>query len=286
MCKANLGHYLAGKKSMNYKVWLIFLLVSQSAVSQHTDVIPFQWTENYSAMLVEVKLKDRPGKYYMQLDLGSPHTVLYKNALPGSKDTLRDYAFKVHDMQFAPKKIPVLDMRASDNIVGTLGADLITNRVAIFDYPGKQLILADSLPDRYSAKLHPFYFMAGRVLLPAQVMGKSTILFFDTGSSAYALMTDSATAVAMSFKGSTATSAPVNSWGRTLTAHTFPSGDSIVIAGRALPLGQVTWVSGTSAAQEKQMRQLGIGGLMGNRIFLHHILILDTRKKLFGIAER
>ena len=68
-----------------------------------------------------------------------------------------------------------------------------------------------------------------------------------------------------------------------MIAHTFPSNDSIVLAGGTIPLGEVTWVSGASASQVQQMKQLGIGGVMGNRIFLDKVLVLDTRRQKFGI---
>ena len=66
---------------MRYKALLVCLFSVQLAAAQQKEVIPFTWTENYSAMMVRVKFKDHPGTYYMQLDLGAPKTVLYKNAL-------------------------------------------------------------------------------------------------------------------------------------------------------------------------------------------------------------
>lgn len=266
---------------MNWNVFLLCLLLSFSAAAQET--IPFQFTANHTAMLVRVKVPGFHGKHYMQFDLGSPHTLLYKNKLPGVTDTLHNHSLLIHKTRFTPQHIPVIDAGHSGPIIGTLGADFINNKVVIFDYPRRRLIISDSIPKKYQTTLYPFHFMAGRVLLPAKIANQSTILYFDTGSSAYSLITDSATAISLAIPGAAPDNTPVKSWGRTLTAHNLPSADSVIIAGRSLPLHKVTWMSGASDAQVQQMKRVGIGGMTGNRLFLGRVLVVDVRNRRFGI---
>jgi hypothetical protein len=33
------------------------------------------------------------------------------------------------------------------------------------------------------------------------------------------------------------------------------------------------------------MLRMGIGGMTGNKLFLHYILVLDTKNKKFGLAS-
>jgi len=249
--------------------------------AQKIDTIRMVWTDNHSALLLPVDIDGHPPTRYMQFDLGAAGTLFYKNALPGFTDTLRNFSFRVGGMRFSLPAIPVKAAGAPGRIIGTLGADFIDGRVVIFDYPHHRLLLADSLPASYSVRWQPFYFPGRRVLLPATIGGKQTILYFDTGSSAYSLLTDSVTWARMAAKDAIATHTPVNSWGRTLVAHTVATGDSIGMAGLMLPLRQVSYISGASVAQEEQMKKMGMGGLIGNLLFMERVLVLDTRKQRF-----
>ena len=78
----------------------------------------------------------------------------------------------------------------------------------------------------------------------------------------------------------------VSSWGKMLTAHTLPTGDSITIAAHKLPIRQVTYITGMHNAQVERMTRMGIGGMAGNKLFLQSILVLDTRQGRFGIVNR
>lgn len=75
-----------------------------------------------------------------------------------------------------------------------------------------------------------------------------------------------------------------NSWGKTLLAHTVPTAASLQLAGGGrLPLGTVTYIEGTSWAQQLLMRASGMGGMLGNEPFAAHTLILDVRGGRFGL---
>lgn len=259
------------------------LLYTQLLAAQKIDTIPMVWADHHSALLLPVDIDGHPPTRYMQFDLGAPGTLFYKDALPGFTDTLRNFSFRVGRMRFSLPAIPVRAAGMPGKIIGTLGADFIDGRVVIFDYPHNRLLLADSLPVSYAVRWQPFYFPGRRVLLPAIVGGKQTILYFDTGSSAYSLLTDSTTWVRMAARDSIATHAPVNSWGRTLVAHTVATGDSLGMGGLSLPLHHVSYITGASAEQVEQMKKMGMGGMIGNMLFIDRVLVLDTKKQRFAL---
>lgn len=259
------------------------LLYTPLLYAQKIDTIPMVWADNHSALLLPVDIDGHPPTRYMQLDLGAAGTLFYKDALPGFTDTLRHFSFHVGSMRFSLPAIPVRAMGAPGRIIGTLGADFIDGRVVVFDYPHNRLLLADSLPAVYTLRWQSFYFPGRRVLLPATIGGRQTILYFDTGSSAYSLLTDSTTWARMATKDAVATHTPVNSWGRTLVAHTIATADSIGMAGQQLPLRQVSYISGASAAQVEQMKKMGMGGMIGNMLFIDRVLVLDTKKQRFAL---
>lgn len=271
--------------------------------------LPLQWKgdslynrwEPHASLLIPVSIPGCARTLYLQFDTGSPFTLLYRQPLQAIHrlypktvslkrlpDTLTQFSFKAGKLPVTAQKIGVID--AGDTlispdaplIIGTLGTDLIDNKVVTIDYQQEQLALSDSLPANWTTnQALPFYYTMRRILLPATLSGKKTILYFDSGSSAFSLLTDKATCHQLAIDSTQDTSYPVQSWGRTLTAHTLPTRDSIGMASLRLPLQQVTWIEGASGTQARQMKQMGIGGMTGNKLLLHHRLVLDTRRKQF-----
>jgi hypothetical protein len=274
------------------------------------DSLHGRW-EPYAALLVPITLPGCPRRFYLQFDTGSPYTLFYRNKLtaihrqyPATtylkdvQDTLTGLQFRLGSMPVNAGNLPVqqfdssgIDWKDKNNliIIGTLGADIIEHKAVMLDYPGLRLQIADSLPANLKNKLvlTDFMFMMRRILLPVMLLGKKTVLYFDTGSSAFTLLTSQATCYKLA-TDSTATPVqyPVNSWNKTMIANTIASAESIRVANHAIPLQEVTWIEGVSAAQVNQMMKMGMGGMTGNKLFLHYTLVLDTRNKQFGLIKK
>lgn len=280
--------------------------------------LPLQWKgdtlhggrEPHAALLIPVYLPGCPKRFYMQFDTGSPWSLLYANKLqaihrkyPAIKylqtipDTLTGFRCKAGNLSIKARAIAVHQFDSSGIewtnttnpvIIGTLGTDLIDNKVVVIDYPKMQLQIGDSLPAAFRDQFQPthFMFVMRRILLPATFLNKKTMLYFDSGSSAFELLTDKATC----FKLATDTNAriqyPVQSWNKTLIANTVIANDSIMIANLTIPLHQTTWIEGASAAQVNQMMKMGMGGMTGNKLFLPYALLLDTKNQQTGLIKR
>lgn len=271
------------------------------------DTINAQW-EEHTAILLPVKLKNCPKLFYMQFDLGSPYSLFYKNKLVAiqakypkalqlkeSENSLKNYAFQIDKMQLLAKQIVVKQFDSStinwaDNnrteIIGTIGADLIDGKVAIIDYPKKTITISQSIPAKLNSKLTltDFIYAQRRILLPATILGKQTILYFDTGSSMYQLLTDKKTAESLAARDSAVVQTNVKSWDKFLTANTVSTNDSIEINGCKIAIRKATFIDGMSNSQVEQMMKMGIGGMTGNKLFLEYKLILDTKNKKFSLA--
>ncbi|NII27149.1 hypothetical protein HB364_18825 [Pseudoflavitalea sp. X16] len=266
------------------------------------DSLRGRW-EPYVALLIPVTLPGCPQTFYMQFDTGAPYSLFYGNKLqaihrkypattaPG--DSLTNYRFKAGPLPITARQIAIRSFDSSGidwknkrapQIIGTLGADLLENKVIIIDYPRKSLFIGDSLPAHLQpTQLTSFLFAMRRILLPATIKGKNTILYFDTGSSAFELLTDKATCHKLASDSSGAVQYPVQSWGKTLTANTIATNDSITVGGLTIPVRHATWIEGVSDDQVSQMMKMGIGGMTGNKLFLSYILVLDTKSKKFGL---
>ena len=270
-----------------------------------TDSINGQ-PDPYASLLIPVKLLNCPKKFYMQFDLGSPYSLFYADKLKAIAGKYRksiqladtsskifNTSFTAGNMKLTAKEIVVrqhgsLSIDWNDQsieIIGTLGADLIENKVLVLDYPKRCLIIGDSIPQNLAAHLSLSSFMfAGRnTLLPAVIKGKKTFLYFDTGSSTFGLITDKPTFLSLANKDAILSSYPVKSWDRVMTANTAATSEHIEMASQQIPLQNVTWFEGASEAQVDRMMKMGMGGMIGNRIFLNSILVLDTKQLKFGI---
>ncbi|MBO9562994.1 MAG: hypothetical protein J7621_09485 [Niastella sp.] len=269
------------------------------------DTLAGQWNP-HAALLIPVTIAGCPHTFYMQFDTGSPYTLFYGNklqaiyrkypattALRNVGDSLSSFRFKAGPLSITARQVAVrtfdsttIDWKNNRTpiIIGTLGTDLIDNKVAVINYPQQQLHISDSLPAAFrKGSATGFHFSMRRILLPAEVSGKKTILYFDSGSSAFELLTDKATCSRLAADTLLTVRYPVQSWGKTLIANTITTTDSITLAGHTVPLRHATWIEGVSDTQVNQMMKMGIGGMTGNKLFISSILVLDTRNKQFKL---
>jgi hypothetical protein len=275
--------------------------------------IPFTWGGDsigskwapYASLLLPVQLPGCPKQFYMQFDLGSPYSMFYSNKLSGiskkypaavqATDTskkLYNISFLASNTTITAKEIlirrydqsPINWNKKSIEIIGTIGSDIIENKVLTIDYPGKRIIISNDIPRRFAtARFAEFIWLARRVMLPAEIKGKKTMLLFDTGSSTFELITDKETCLSLSIPNATGTQYSVRSWQRTMTAHLLPSEDSVRIGLQKIPLRNVAYMEGATEAQINQMKQMGMGGMTGNKLFLGSVLILDTKNQKFSL---
>jgi hypothetical protein len=273
------------------------------------DSIHSKW-EPHTAMLIPVKFKDCPRQFYMQFDLGSPYSLFYKNKLEaiqskypsavslynGSSGKLLDFPFKAGKTTILAKEIVVKQFDSSAinwedqkeiEIIGTIGTDLVDGKVLIIDYPKSKLTIAQNIPPALKPHLalSDFFYSGRSILLPAKVQGKQTILYFDTGSSMFELLTDKKTCESLARPGAAVLVSKVRSWDKLLTACSLASTESINIAGTRIPIHYATYMEGVSDSQIERMMKMGIGGMTGNKIFLEYKLVLDTKNKKFGVLR-
>jgi len=289
---------------------------NQLIVPSKTSVIPFIWQgdsvnskwEANAALLIPVKLKNCPRIFYMQFDLGSPYSLLYKNKIDGIKakypkaiplneidEKIKGFSFKAGKTNIAAREIAMKQFDSSSidwenenkaEIIGTIGADLIDGKVVIIDYPGRRLTISQTIHPKLRQRiiLTNFIYSNRRVLLPAKIKGKETNLYFDTGSSMFELLTNKETCYQLAVPNALATQYKVESWGKLLTANTIASNESIELANVKIKIHSSTYIDGVNNSQIEQMLKMGIGGMTGNKLFLNHVLVLDTKNSKFGLT--
>ena len=280
-------------------------------------VSPFVWKADsaarpvvpHAALLVPVTLPGCPRRCLLQFDTGAPSSVLYAHPLaalraryPGLRQQMRPRADTVANVQLRLggqplqahwlRLLPVGDRRlppadSTPVVIGTLGADLLDGRVMVLDYPRQRFTLCAHVPDSLARRTRfaPLVFDSRRVLLSAHVQGQEHQLLFDSGSSAFALLTSQDTWNRLRQPHALPCETTVNSWGRQLTAHTVATPATLGLGPATVPLVTVTYIEGTAFWQSVLMRFSGMGGMLGNAPFVGSIVILDVPGHRFGVAR-
>ncbi|KAA9339729.1 hypothetical protein F0P96_03690 [Hymenobacter busanensis] len=290
---------------------------NQLTVSRLPASCSFAWQADSSAqpvvphaqMLVPVRVPGCARTCYLQFDTGAPYTLLYAHplaalrarhpatqaALLPSADTVRNFQFALGRSPVQVRRLPVLRYgahqlpadTAQPFVIGTLGTDALDGRVLVIDYARRRFTLDRRVSDTLARRTDfvPLAFDSRRVLLKPAFQGQAQQLMFDSGSSAFALLTSQSRWLELAQPTAGARTRPVNSWGKTLTAHTAPTTTSLGFGPSTVPLGTVTYIEGTSWSQNMMMRVSGMGGMLGNEPFAARIVVLDVSGGRFGVVR-
>jgi hypothetical protein len=262
------------------------------------DTINGQW-EPHAFMLLPVRLPSCPKQLYMQFDLGAQVSLLYRealqtihNAYPETLEKvdsiLYDFIIDIGTTKVVAKRIAVesTDGKESD-IIGTIGVDLIKGHLSSIDYPqrmlyvGNQLLQHHTAPDNWTA----FKFLENRILLPAIIKKKICLLYFDSGSSSFELITNKEICEQLRQPLSQPQIYNIQSWYGMMKAYTYPTNEEIIIGGKTLPIGRVTVMNGANKEMAAQLKQTGISGMIGNKFFLNYQLWLNTQNLKFALTK-
>lgn len=281
-------------------------------LTEASGAVPITWSKSaqsdYAGLLLPVHIKGIPRTFYLQFDTGSPSTLLYKQSMrsiqtqyPAQfaaidsnantiKQTLIIGEMEIHSNQFQlyeRGEKPINWADSSRIRIGTLGADMIEKKLTIFDFKKQTCYFGDKLPDCYpEIDFHELKFKLRKVLLPAEVAGQKRNLLHDSGTSGFDLITNKKNWHKLAVPDAQGEEAfKVRSWKKQLTAYNIASDQQINFASANVNLTQVTYIKGTSFMQRAGMRATGLGGLIGNQLFMGKVLILDCQNKRYGILD-
>ena len=263
--------------------------------------IPLEWISTESnpnvAILLPVKLDGISKVFYMQLDFGSPFTLFYSKTISSiqskfsteinfnkSSDAI-SLKFDLGKMTISSDKFKVLDygevadLENSNTIIGTIGTDLLEKKVVTLNFKDNYCLFNDDqVTDGFS-----FDFKKRRILFPAKLNGKNLKLLYDSGTSGYELITDYSEWEKYRLKNGKIKTDSGNSWGNTLTVNTAPAKQKIEIGNKNLNLSEVTYIEGTTKMQNLLMKLSGMQGMIGNKLFLDHQMIIDCKNEKFKV---
>jgi hypothetical protein len=293
----------------------------------HFPWIKFIWEADYvgnkyfdkTSISIPIKIQGLPYKFKAQFDLGALTTMFYGNTISTYsdlfptliKETRDTLAFKegrfkgfkninlyldnVLFSNITVMKMPnfgdslSLDSAKSSTIkaIGTIGGDLVENKILMIDYPNQRICIIDSLPpflmkkiDFINAKFSP----TGRVKIPFRIGKNEIYLMFDTGSSIFPIVTCNANAASITDENAPITdSITISSWGKTYYVYQKKIKGEMYLGNRIIHNNLVYYSD--KVTSKKHCDENQILGYTGNVLFLDKVLIIDYKNKRFGVLQ-
>lgn len=286
-------------------------------ISHNSQPLDFIWTKSVieghnidqTALVIPVEFTDVNLTMSMQFDTGSPDSYIYENCLNSLRklgvdikeikkdgyrfvDTLkltlggenitlsRIKIYPNYGGKFSAKTNPKINLS-----IGTLGSDILTNRITLIDFKNQKIQFFEERPEwmkKYKG-FQAFDFPGRRIMLPVKVDGNKYEFLYDSGCSTFGLITTKQRFKKYTNENEPLMSFDVKSWNDKISIHTKKSDFPITIGGTQLQLNKVSCVDMYAFLQPLVTPFTRIGGWMGNQSINQTKLILDTQNKEFII---
>lgn len=258
--------------------------------------IPIKWIGNdKNVLLLPIHFPKDSTTYYLQFDTGATYTELYYNSIKDIKGIsinnhraassfylgntkVTSHLFKVSNIgKVHDKNDPV-------KIIGTLGADIIENRKTVINLKENCVVFnLSQCPAKFKDNLIDFKFKKRKIIIHADLEGNSEKFLYDSGTSAYELLTSKEIWESLKLPRSKVIIEKPQSRSNILTSYTAKSNRVITFKNKNVPLTEVTYVEGFTATQYMLMKFSGMTGMLGNKIFLNHTIYIDCAQEKIGI---
>ncbi|WP_400079093.1 hypothetical protein [Winogradskyella sp. R77965] len=282
--------------------------------------IHFDWAANstgsgghhepQAALIIPLKIEGLTHQFYMQFDTGAPHSFIYENDLKslraigmdikevtkGEERFVEQLDFILDDNHIKASMIRILGdyghtFGKNDTIskigIGTIGSDFIADRITAIDFKNQKLELFHQRPEWMKAlpKFKSFDFTGRRIMLPATLNDKDYELFYDSGCSAFGLITIKTRFDNYSDVNIEAIAYDAKSWKSSIPITSKPTSQPISIGNTELSLKRVSFVDMYSWSQPLVTPFTRIGGWLGNQPFTESTLIIDTKTEEFIVIK-
>lgn len=253
----------------------------------------------HAALMVEVAVSGLPLPALMQLDTGAVNWVYHKpgetlherfwrgNSSMTLDGTVAGQAF--HDEWFNLRGVG-MPIVGGTPLVGTLGIPFFENRILILDFVGSRLAILSELPPEVErrASFTTLEYRNNKIFVTFTLNGKEEKeMFFDSGSSAFALSTTRSRWVGMTGRqpnDSRNEKWDVKSWDKTAHMVGAPMKGEMCFGGACLPSPLVFFESSGLEVGDFDHYPYKASGLFGNVAFDGRVtVIVDVPHRRFGL---
>ena len=269
------------------------------------------YEEPQDAMLIPVQMTGFNVPLYLQFDTGAPSSILYQKTLESLREIGLTYEELTMEERLYAKGVPL--QLGGENLeestfwlrdmgeqidtnnpsgepikIGTIGADWLDQKVVHIDFINQEIAWFDQRPAWMEdiAGWKAFTFNGRRFMLPTTIEGKVYDLFYDSGSSAFGLITTHSRYQRYAKPEEPEIAYNANSWGNPIYVHHKATDLEVEIGGAQVPMRRVSYVNMYARWQGFLAMFSKIGGWLGNKVFLDTHLILDTKDMEYLVVPR
>jgi hypothetical protein len=276
--------------------------------------VPFEWVSNggpdgepHGAIIIPVTVPGVANKFYMQFDTGAPSTFFRSGCIESLGDVGVDFELYEEDDRTRVRRFE-LDVAGNQvvlnggrifsrnisidwdnpkavNVIGTIGADFLEQKICAIDFAAQELRLYQERPAELNelGQFAPFTFRGRRIMLPAEINGVSLEVFYDSGCSPFGLFTSKYHFDRYAVPDAVEIRFGANRFGDTVLVRHKPCALTVRFGNVELPLKRVSYVEQYVAAQSLFGRFIN-GGFLGNKCLTESTLNLDTKASEFLVV--
>lgn len=276
---------------------MIFLVFQCASVfAGKSDTLYFEWLGTdvngvffeKSAIIIPIQVVNDTNTYYFQLDTGANKSSIYtgrKNGVESSMALSDSLELKTQIGTIQLDTISHMSPFEEKGklVVGTVGADILKDKVAQIDFPNQMIILSDDL-NEYGLTLHEMSLSYGRPVFHLPMAKSNYQFLFDTGSSIFELWT-----TRKIWKKATQRNSPISefsvwSWGKLNLMYTASiSGEMNFLACENIELNSASYSA--NKKHRRNFKQAGVDGVIGNKPFLENVVVLNFKSMQIGVQN-
>jgi hypothetical protein len=280
--------------------------------------IHFDWSgnsiggiyESQAAMTIPLKIDGLKHQFYMQFDTGAPISFIYEKDLKSLrkigveiKEVVKNEISYVENLDFVSgdnhikvAMIQILknyghEFDKNDTIkrigIGTIGSDFLIDKITSIDFKNQKIQFFDERPKVINSLsgFKKFDFSGRRIMLPVKVDNKDYEFLYDSGCSAFGLIT-----IKSRFEDYTDINIDeikydAKSWKKSLPIRSKTSNKVFAFGNVNLEIKRVSYLDMYTFVQPLMTPFTRIGGWLGNQPFNESTLILDTKAEEFIILK-
>ena len=169
----------------------------------------------------------------------------------------------------------------TETLIGTIGADLVQNKILIIDFNLNRLAVVDTLHAEYqNVSFENFKINDGRIKIPFSINGKIEDLMFDTGASMFTLVTSKQNALEIG-GNKIIDSLMIPTWDGLIPFYGLETLVPIMFGNKKLGKSIVYYSEDTG--WDDFYKSENMWGLTGNAFFFNNVIIVDYKNNRFGV---
>ncbi len=265
--------------------------------AQIEQSIPFIWSNDTlngeyfekTSMHIPVQLENDTTKYYFQFDTGSNKSFLYtggeyNDSLIHQFSSSKEIHSNIGILNLSPRNSNSIYTKNGKIFIGTIGADFLTDKIIAIDFPNQKIHILNKNYDSNLYSFKPLILSFGRPVFSITIAHQTQYFMYDTGSSLFELWTTKRLWKKWKKTHAEVDQFPIRSWGKiNISYRTNLFKETEIFNSSTATLSEIWYNSNIKF--KWMFRRSKISGIIGNKPFLDHTILIDIPNRKIGIKK-